>query len=291
MFSLGRSWWSPAGLAYCVGPNQVDRCIELQMMTNALVAFADIPPEARSKPEPPEHPLKRVLWGVRSGVKMCDRRREGQLDYCCVISTSGATPDTVDLDSDDSSPHATKQRLLTADISADRKHFAFIDGANALVVQELRPKGVDHFVVKTLYKLALGEKPARQLWWTEHRIALRLCSQGLCTLATIDPMNPKATVTTTDIAIGLGPTPLHPIDETLWAIVSDTGEKVHFFDAATGKTSSTLTLPRRSAEGVWSGKSGPFELALVYGKPNLGDVVRVHLQKREVSAVNTAACD
>ena len=260
-------------------------------MSNSLVPFAEIPIEARSPPPVPEHPLRRSIWGVKSGVKVCDARREGQLDYCCVIETSDATRNVKSLDSADSSARATKQRLLTADISGDRKHFAFICQDNALTIQELKPKGTDRFTVKTIYHIAVGNQPVRQLWWAGARIALRVCGNGSCTLSVIDPMTPKAVATATGIAIGHADFPLHPITDTDWVVVSESGEMLYFFDFGTGLKSSTLTLQKKSSEGVWSGKSGPFELALVYGKPNLGDVVRVDLQQRVVSTVNTASCD
>jgi hypothetical protein len=288
--SLQRTWWSAAGLGYCVGATGPDRCIELQVLSNAFVPLAAVPVEARSL-RPVEHPLLRTVWSVKSGIKVCDPQRVGQLDQCAIIETQGATPEGTTPDSDDSSALATQQRLLTADISADRGHVAFANKDNRLVVQTLKPRGADRFVVKTRYTLALGEHPTRQLWWVGNRVVLKQCAGMACTLAIVDPLNAKATAASTNIAIGRSLAPLHTIGETDFVVVGETGEQVYFFDMATGSLSRELTLPRRSAEGVWAGKSAPFELAVVYGKPNLGDIVRVHLQRRIVSTVNTAGCE
>jgi hypothetical protein len=288
-FSLQRTWWSPAGLGYCVGVTGPERCIELQVMPNAFVAFANVPTEAREA-RAVEHPLKRTLWSVKSGIKVCDTRRAGQLDQCSIIETTGAALDATAADSDDSSALATKRRLLTADISTDRKHLVFVNN-NRLVVQALKPKGADRFVVKTLYTLALGDHATRQLWWAANRVVLKQCAGTGCTLGIIDPMSAKATPSPTGIAVGRSLAPLHAMTEIDFVVVDETGEKAYFFDLASNIQSSALTLPRKSTEGVWSGKSGPGELAIVYGKPNLGDVVRVHLQRRSVSTVNTAGCE
>ncbi len=297
-FSLRDTWWSPAGLGYCVGaPQQDERCLELRVMPNAFVPFTNVRAQAIA-PRANVHPLKRILWDVKSGVKLRDPLRAGQHDEFSIIETIEPHLHPDQIDSDDSSELVTQWRSLTADISSDHKHFAFINHKNALVVQALKPKGVDRFVVKTIHTRSLAglenapiSSRINRLWWAGNRVVFERCVAQSCSLEFVDPMSAHAAVQATGIRTANSAVPLHAISERDFAVVNESGDTVSFFDFATGTRSRELALPRHSAEGAWSGKSGPYELAIVYGKPSLGDVVRVHLQKREVSIVNTAACD
>ena len=304
--SLDRIYWSRGGLSYCIGDDAraAERCLEFDAH-ESLLKTTSHPPAEGTKLLFGGHPLDRAVIYTRSGLRVCDRHRSegvsstpariGILDRCELVTGSfGSSP--YPLRSEDADPASVQGLPQWADVSTDL-HDLLVARGDTRVFERwhiVRPDAGGMARASRDKNAPLPPGRMDKVLWLGRFAAIVACDDDAadaCHLTFMDTRRESfGRMLDPNVRIGHAAGGLMQGENKEWAAFDESGSRVVFFDIETGETRATLALPKRSSEGIYVARIAPYEAAVVYGKPSLGDIVRISLQRHALLNTYEVRC-